>query len=166
PRGSPRAASRGRAAGRPPDPGSRIAATAASRHALGWSGKFHRILTLKTPVRSIVQLLGHAIVLTMVRLAALVRAHPDAASVVTLILLSFLALGRGLLPGKVLSAADNLFLVQPWRSLAPGLQPGNPLLSDATILFQPWLIYAAGEIGQGRFPLWNPHVFAGSPFFA
>ena len=102
----------------------------------------------------------------MVRLAALVRAHPDAASVVTLILLSFLALGRGLLPGKVLSAADNLFLVQPWRSLAPGLQPGNPLLSDATILFQPWLIYAAGEIGQGRFPLWNPHVFAGSPFFA
>ena len=46
------------------------------------------------------------------------------------------------------------------------LQPGNPLLSDATNLFQPWLIYAAGEVGQGRIPLWNPHVFAGSPFFA
>jgi len=102
----------------------------------------------------------------MARLAGLVRAHPDAASVVTLILLSFLALGRALLPGKVLSAADLLFLEQPWKSLAPDLQPGNPLLSDATILFQPWLIYAAAEIGQGRIPLWNPHVFAGSPFFA
>jgi len=102
----------------------------------------------------------------MARLAGLVRAHPDAASIVTLILLSFLALGRGLLPGKVLSSADNLFLSQPWKSLAPELQPGNPLLSDAAFLFQPWLIYAAGEIGHGRIPLWNPHVFAGSPFFA
>ena len=102
----------------------------------------------------------------MARLAGLVRAHPDAASVATLILLSFLALGRALLPGKVLSAADILFLLQPWKSLAPDLRPGNPLLSDAAMLFQPWLIYAAGEIGHGRIPLWNPHVFAGSPFFA
>ena len=102
----------------------------------------------------------------MARLAGLVRAHPDAASVVTLVLLSFLALGRALLPGKVLSAADILFLLQPWKSLAPDLRPGNPLLSDAAMLFQPWLIYAAGEIGHGRIPLWNPHVFAGSPFFA
>jgi hypothetical protein len=119
-----------------------------------------------TPVRTILQLLGHAIVLTMPRLAGLVRAHPDATSVVALILLSFLALGRALLPGKVLSAADILFLDQPWKSLAPDLQPGNPLLSDAAILFQPWLIYAAGEIGQGRIPLWNPHVFAGSSVFS
>ncbi len=55
----------------------------------------------------------------MARLAGLVRAHPDAASIVTLVLLSFLALGRGLRPGKVLSAADVLFLVEPWKSLAP-----------------------------------------------
>jgi hypothetical protein len=102
----------------------------------------------------------------MARLAGLVRAHPDAASVVTLILLSFLALGRALLPGKVLSAADILFLGQPWKSLAPDLHPGNPLLRDVTDLFQPWLIYAVEEIGHGRIPLWNPHVFAGSPFFA
>jgi hypothetical protein len=102
----------------------------------------------------------------MARLAGWVRAHRDAASVVTLILLSFLAFARALRPGKVLSAADVLFFLQPWKSLAPDLQPGNQLLSDAAILFQPWLIYSAGEIGQGRIPLWNPHVFAGSPFFA
>ena len=52
------------------------------------------------------------------------------------------------------------------EEFAPGLQPGNPLLRDATDLFHPWLIYAAEEIGHGRIPLWNPHVFAGSPFFA
>jgi hypothetical protein len=102
----------------------------------------------------------------MVKLGGMVRAHPDAVSVLTLTLLAFLMLGRALLPGKVLSAADILLLSQPWKSLAPGLQPVNPLLSDVTTLFQPWLIYAAEEIGQGRIPLWNPHVFAGSPFFA
>src|SRR5688500_16571633 len=36
--------------------------------------------------RSILQVLGHAIVFAMARLAALIRAHPDAASVATLIL--------------------------------------------------------------------------------
>jgi membrane protein YfhO len=102
----------------------------------------------------------------MVKLGGVLRAHPDAASVLTLTLLPFLMLGRALVPGKVLSAADILLLSQPWKSLAPGLQPVNDLLSDVTILFQPWLIYAAAEIGQGRIPLWNPHVFAGSPFFA
>ena len=102
----------------------------------------------------------------MAKLARVVRAHPDAASVLTLLLLPLLMLGRALVPGKVLSAADILLLSQPWKSLAPELQPANPLLSDVTNLFQPWLIYAAAEIGQGRIPLWNPHVFAGSPFFA
>jgi hypothetical protein len=95
-----------------------------------------------------------------------VRSHPDAASVLTLILLPFSMFAPALVPGKVISPADILFLSQPWRSLAPGFEPANPLLTDVAHLFQPWLIYAAGEIGQGRIPLWNPHVFAGSPFFA
>jgi hypothetical protein len=66
----------------------------------------------------------------------------------------------------VLSSADVLFTSYPWRGLAPGLRPGNDLLTDPAHLFQPWLIYAVSEVWQGRIPLWNPHVFAGSPFFA
>ena len=100
------------------------------------------------------------------RLTRLIRAHPDGASVVTLIVLPLLVFGRGLMPGRVLSSADVLFTTYPWRGLAPGLRPANDLLTDPAHLFQPWLIYAVGEVWQGRIPLWNPHVFAGSPFFA
>src|SRR5262245_24225658 len=100
------------------------------------------------------------------RLARLVRAHPDAASVLALISLPLLVFGRALLPGKVLSPADILFMAYPWRGLAPGLRPANDLLSDPVHLFQPWLMYAVSEVWHWRFPLWNPHVFAGSPFFA
>ena len=107
-----------------------------------------------------------AIVISMRGPAGLVRAHADAASVLTLILLPFALLGRALLPGKVLSAADILLLFPPWSSLAHGARPANPMLGDSTWLFQPWLIYAAEALSHGRFPLWNPHVFAGSPFFA
>jgi hypothetical protein len=101
-----------------------------------------------------------------VRLVRVIRARPDAASVLALIVLPFLVFGRALIPGRVLSSADVLFTSYPWRGLAPGLRPGNDLLTDPAHLFQPWLIYAVSEIWQGRIPLWNPHVFAGSPFFA
>jgi hypothetical protein len=100
------------------------------------------------------------------RLVRVIRAHPDAASVLALIVLPFLVFGRALMPGRVLSSADVLFTAYPWRGLAPGLRPGNDLLTDPAHLFQPWLIYAVSEVWQGRIPLWNPHVFAGSPFFA
>src|SRR6185436_17122144 len=100
------------------------------------------------------------------RFVRVIRAHPDAASVLALIVLPFLVFGRALMPGRVLSSADVLFTSYPWRGLAPGLRPGNDLLTDPAHLFQPWLIYAVSEAWQGRIPLWNPHVFAGSPFFA
>jgi hypothetical protein len=100
------------------------------------------------------------------RFVRVIRAHPDAASVLALIVLPFLVFGRALMPGRVLSSADVLFTSYPWRGLAPGLRPGNDLLTDPAHLFQPWLIYTVNEVWQGRIPLWNPHVFAGSPFFA
>ena len=30
----------------------------------------------------------------------------------------------------------------------------------------PWRFFARAMIYQGTFPAWNPHVFAGAPFFA
>src|SRR5262245_31445772 len=102
----------------------------------------------------------------MMRSARIIRAHADVASALALIVLPFLVSGRALMPDKVLSSADVLFTTYPWRALAPGLRPGNDLLTDPAHLFQPWLMYAVSEVWQGRIPLWNPHVFAGSPFFA
>ncbi|MGI5835204.1 MAG: YfhO family protein [Chloroflexota bacterium] len=37
---------------------------------------------------------------------------------------------------------------------------------DAFVYFYPLREYAANSLKQGRFPLWNPYLFLGSPFFA
>jgi membrane protein YfhO len=102
----------------------------------------------------------------MPRVTAFGRQHPDLAIVVLLALLPLLVLGRALVPGKTLSAADNLVLFTPWAALAPRVAPANPLLLDITFLFHPSVLYGAEAIRAGRFPLWNPHVFGGVPFFA
>jgi hypothetical protein len=77
--------------------------------------------------------------------------------------LPLLIFGRSLQPGRIFSAADNLFLVYPWHALEPSAVPQNSLLTDRTYVFEPWLIYAARQIHNGRFPLWNPHAYAGAP---
>ena len=83
--------------------------------------------------------------------------------VVLITVLPVLLFGRALLPGRAMSPADILYLFYPWRTLDASVVPQNFLLSDQVFQFQPWLIYASGEIRRGRFPLWNPHAFAGAP---
>ena len=83
--------------------------------------------------------------------------------VTLIILLPLLVFGRALQPNRIFSAADNLFLGYPWYSLDPTEQPYNSLLGDVTFDFQPWQIFASREIRSGRFPLWNPHAYAGAP---
>ena len=37
---------------------------------------------------------------------------------------------------------------------------------DTQTYFYPYWAYAAASLGEGRLPLWNPHVFMGVPFLA
>jgi hypothetical protein len=98
--------------------------------------------------------------------AATSERRADRVAVATLAILPVLLLGRALLPGRVLSAADIALTTVPWAATAPGLAPANPLLSDIAYLFHPFFVYAKAEILAGRFPLWNPYAFTGVPFFA
>ena len=100
------------------------------------------------------------------RLIDVGRRHPDAVAVLTLFLVPWALLGRALLPGRVLSPADILFLTPMWKALAPGLSVANPTLSDVAVALHPWLILAGRELAHGHFPLWNPYAYAGAPFFA
>jgi Bacterial membrane protein YfhO len=84
--------------------------------------------------------------------------------VIALMLLPIVILGRSLFPGRVFSAADNVFRISPWYWLDPGVTPQNPLLMDRTVVFEPWLIYARRQVERGMFPLWNVHSFTGAPF--
>lgn len=73
------------------------------------------------------------------------------------------------LPDGVPSPAADLASHAPWASPGEGgglAGGGNPALSDVTYQIQPWLFFLHREVRQGRLPLWNPHQFAGSPFWA
>lgn len=83
--------------------------------------------------------------------------------VILITLLPFLMFGRSLWPGRVFSAADNMFLFYPWRALEPSAVPQNSLLGDRTFAFEPWLMHASRQIHSGHFPLWNVHAYAGAP---
>ena len=98
------------------------------------------------------------------RLAESVRRWPDRWCAGVLIALPVLLFGRGLLPGVVFSPAEIIYRFYPWAGMEPGAGNLNPCFGDVGMVFHPWLVYAARELGDGRLPLWNPHAFAGTPF--
>ena len=69
---------------------------------------------------------------------------------------------------RVLVAASDLYLWAPWHSSQPeGLHDYlNPLLSDQTRSFYPWLSYARDQLHAGHLPQWNPFALSGTPFLA
>ncbi|MBI3466783.1 MAG: hypothetical protein HY000_27540, partial [Planctomycetes bacterium] len=73
-----------------------------------------------------------------------------------------------LLLGEVLSPAANLWDDVPFFSEArEDLSPYyNGIQGDVWRTFEPWHIYQYRSVREGRFPLWNPHVFCGFPFHA
>lgn len=102
----------------------------------------------------------------IVRLGEIGRACPDRTAVVVLALLPFLLFAPALLPGRVLTPVDQLFLVAPWSAVAPAPPKPNPALADVSQVFHPWTLYTAREIRGGRLPLWNPYAYAGAPFLS
>ena len=62
---------------------------------------------------------------------------------------------------------DLLYQYYPWRNEAVSTQSiHNPELTDQVLQFYPWNRLATEELKHGRFPLWNPFSFCGSPLFA
>ncbi|MGD2114335.1 MAG: hypothetical protein PVG07_04740, partial [Acidobacteriota bacterium] len=72
------------------------------------------------------------------------------------------------IPDGVPSPAATLERLAPWQGAAPEVDPatGNPQLRDISHQVQPWLLFLRSEIRDGRLPYWNPHQFAGTPFWS
>lgn len=49
--------------------------------------------------------------------------------------------------------------------IAPGSRVLGDIHSDLPLHILPWRAFGFGEVAKGNLPLWNPHVFAGAPFF-
>jgi len=69
------------------------------------------------------------------------------------------------LPTGIPSPAATLAANPPWLGTGDPAA-GNPVLRDVTYQIQPWQLFARRELRAGRLPLWNPHQFAGAPFWS
>jgi O-antigen/teichoic acid export membrane protein len=73
------------------------------------------------------------------------------------------------LGSRTLLPVDNLFTFEPYLAAAGELgvaQPHNHLLSDLVLQNYPWKRFIVQSIQARQLPLWNPYLFAGSPFLA
>ena len=97
------------------------------------------------------------------------RAHEHRTAAGLLALFVLVHLWPVLVGGDVLSPGAWLWELSPWRSSAPAggvARWFNPLLTDPSTSYHPWDVLARELIHGGTFPAWNPHAFAGTPFFA
>lgn len=54
----------------------------------------------------------------------------------------------------------------PWQQeIDTVTEPGNTNLVDVTFQIEPWMIFLRRQVRQGEWPFWNPHQFAGAPFW-
>ena len=72
------------------------------------------------------------------------------------------------LRGEMISPADMLFQVLPWRAYAPEGLGGieNALMTDVIIAIRPYYVLTKRALDNGEWPLWNHLELAGLPLLA
>ena len=98
------------------------------------------------------------------------RVASDLALILLLLIAPLLMFHQQTLGGRTLLPSENLFQHLPYSAYrevarAPAT-PHNHLLSDMVLQNLQWKSFIREQIAQGELPLWNPHQFAGVPFFA
>ncbi len=98
------------------------------------------------------------------------RVAPDLALILLLLIAPLLMFHQQTLGGRTLLPSENLFQHLPYSAYrevarAPAT-PHNHLLSDMVLQNLQWKSFIRAQMAQGELPLWNPHQFAGVPFFA
>lgn len=97
------------------------------------------------------------------------RFIPDLIVLAVLLLIPLLLFLPVTLGNRTLIPTDNLFQWAPWKSLSEEYQvssPHNELISDLLLENLVWKRFILTCIEEREIPLWNPYIFAGTPFFA
>lgn len=98
------------------------------------------------------------------------RILPDLGLIAVLLLLPLLMFHQQTLGDRTLLPSENLYQFLPqaaYREVvgAPAV-PHNHLISDMVLQNYQWKAFIREQISFGEIPLWNPHLFAGLPFWA
>ena len=99
--------------------------------------------------------------MTLRRAMTRIVGHP-VAWLVVLVLLFFY---KEVFLGRVFSPADLLFDFRPWSAQVPNTftHPLNPLRSDEAFIFFPRRDLIAHDVARYGLPIWQDHIFAGTP---
>jgi hypothetical protein len=95
-------------------------------------------------------------------------ARPNLSAALLLALPVLVYLWPVLVGGKIFAAIATLYAFGPWEHLSPRDLTSyfNFVLTDVPMADYPWRFFAREMIHDGTLPVWNPHVFAGTPFFS
>jgi len=102
------------------------------------------------------------------------RSRRDLVVVAILLVLPLALFWQTTLGNRTLIPADNLYQWEPWASYAKEMGvgvPHNELLSDLLLENYAWKRFLLASFRQpgsltNRLPLWNPYLWAGTPFLA
>ncbi len=102
------------------------------------------------------------------------RSRRDGIVVAILLALPLALFWQTTLGNRTLIPADNLYQWEPWATYAEELGvgiPHNELLSDLLLENYAWKRFLLASLRQpggltNRLPLWNPYLWAGTPFLA
>jgi hypothetical protein len=125
-----------------------------------------RIETVQTVALWLTYAASAAVVLWLAR--RLVGGIPGRAGIV-LALLPLVFTGKAMLLGRLYGPSDLYFTANPWKSLSslPSSAaigpPRNAILSDLAFANLPWRAAVREAAANGRAPLWNRFVLAGTP---
>ena len=98
------------------------------------------------------------------------RILPDLCLITFMLLCPLLMFHQQTLGDRTLLPTENIYQFLPhavYREVvgAPAV-PHNHLISDMVLQNYQWKSFIREQISQGEIPLWNPHLFAGIPFWA
>jgi hypothetical protein len=96
------------------------------------------------------------------------RARELALAALAFVLVAAAVLWRPIVryPTHTLGAWDLLAMMSDLTDRGEAIHPQNAWASDPVRQMLPWSAFAAEELREGRFPLWNPYNSAGKPLLA
>ncbi len=90
----------------------------------------------------------------------------DRFAILACVLLAVLFFGDALWGDRTVIPAGDLYTVDPWKSVAEPVKREPAQCFDQVFQFYPWADFFRQSIHSGKFPLWNPYNYLGTPFFA